>query len=110
MAAVMFICAFNPAVSAEIATMPQAAAERLLAEVIGAGIAAANCSSVEISEVDNDRLTRATDLLAARLGISSDDLDGKWYDAAFDEYDADSDAYCAKWGPRVEAVLKELPR
>lgn len=109
LAATAFLCAMPTAGAVEIATMPKAAAEKLLAEVIGAGVAAANCSSVDISEADNDRLIRSTDLLAARLGISTDELDARWYDAAFDEYDADSDAYCVKWGPRVAAVLKELP-
>ncbi|MBX3575587.1 MAG: hypothetical protein KF723_00150 [Rhizobiaceae bacterium] len=93
----------------EIATLPTADAERLLAQVIGAGVAVANCSDANVSESDGDRLTRVTDLLAARLGISTDTLDDKWYDEAFDSYDAGADAYCAKWVPQIQAILDEIP-
>ncbi len=93
----------------EIATLPKAHAERLLAEVIAVGVAAANCPDIDLPQHEQDRLVRVTDLLAARLGVSNDELDGKWYDQAFDAYDANSDGFCAKWKPRIAPILSEIP-
>lgn len=101
-----------PAVPAMAAFDPSSLSEQeartLMDELIHVGIAGMNCPGVTYPDPANELVNSAVDKLAVKLGISTDDLDDKHYSKAFDAYDQDSAGYCAKWGPRIDALLDRV--
>ena len=91
---------------ADVSGLSKGEARSLLEDLVYANVASANCEDYAISDAEFSLLTGSADLIAADLGLSTDDYDADYYTPAF--AGLDDAEFCDLEGPGVAEALATL--
>jgi hypothetical protein len=82
-------------------------ADRLLLRLVFATVAGRNCAAYETTQAEWRLIVDTSDQLADQLGLSTDDYEERYYDAAFDAL-RQNPAFCETQGPLIQPLIAEL--
>lgn len=96
-------------VTVPLPTIPPMSAgdqEHLLMQLVVANVVSQNCPAYQATDAEWALLTGSADLVAAALGLSTEDYDARFYHPAFSMLDKPET--CDREGPQVRPLINTL--